>query len=57
MSRPIKFCPILLIIFGALAIALVPMALAYQASLIPASRLINPDDLVKILQSATTRSH
>ena len=53
MSLPIKFRPILLIfIFGTVAIALTSGALAYQASLIPASRLINPDELVKILQSA-----
>lgn len=35
-----------------LSIALVAMASAYQASLIPSSRLINPDELVKILQSS-----
>jgi hypothetical protein len=53
MSLPIKFHPILLVfIFGTVAIALASMALAYQATLIPASRLMNPDDLVKILQSA-----
>ncbi len=52
MSLPIKLHPILLIsIFGTVAIALASAALAYQASLIPASRLINPDELVKILQS------
>jgi thiosulfate/3-mercaptopyruvate sulfurtransferase len=32
--------------------ALVAMVWAYQASLIPSSRLINPDELVKILQSS-----
>jgi thiosulfate/3-mercaptopyruvate sulfurtransferase len=53
MSLPIKFRPTLLVlIFGTVAIALASAALAYQANLIPASRLINPDDLVKILQSA-----
>jgi len=54
MSLPIKFRPILLIfifIFGTVAIALTSGVLAYQASLIPGSRLINPDDLVKILRS------
>jgi hypothetical protein len=52
MSLPIKFRPILLIfIFGAVAIALTSGVLGYQASLIPASRLIKPDELVKILQS------
>ena len=43
---------LLVLIFGTVAIALASLALAYQANLIPASRLINPDDLVKILQSA-----
>ena len=51
MSLPIKFRPILLIV-GTVAIALTSGLLAYQASLIPASRLMNPDELVKILQSA-----
>ncbi len=52
MSLPIKLRPILLIsICGTVAIALASAALAYQASLIPASRLINPDELLKILQS------
>jgi rhodanese-related sulfurtransferase len=31
---------------------LVCVAFAYQASVIPASRLINPDELVKLLQSS-----
>jgi thiosulfate/3-mercaptopyruvate sulfurtransferase len=53
MSLRIKFRPMLLFfIFGAVAIALASVGLAYQANLIPASHLINPDDLVKILQSA-----
>ncbi len=39
-------------ILGSIVIALTSAALAYQASLIPHSRLINPDELVKILQSA-----
>ena len=52
MSLRIKFRPTLLVlIFGTVAIALASLALAYQANLIPASRLINPDDLVKILQA------
>ena len=34
------------------SIALASLALAFQASLIPSSRLINPDELAKILQSA-----
>jgi len=53
MSLPIKFRPVFVVfIFGTIAIALASLAFAYQASLIPASRLINPDELVKILQSA-----
>jgi thiosulfate/3-mercaptopyruvate sulfurtransferase len=40
------------LIFAPVAIAAASLAFAYQASFIPASRLINPDDLVKILQSA-----
>ena len=51
MSLPVKFRPILLIV-EAVAIAVASAAFAYQAGLIPASRLINPDDLVKIIQSA-----
>lgn len=52
MSLGIKFQPkLLFLIFGAVAIALPSLALVYQANLVPASRLINPDDLVKILQS------
>jgi hypothetical protein len=55
MNLCIKLRPALLVlIFGTVAIALASVALAYQANLIPASRLINPDDLVKILQSAKT---
>ena len=34
------------------SVASVPAVLAQQASLIPATRLINPEDLVKVLQSA-----
>ena len=49
----IKFGRALVIIVLA-AIALASLALAYQASLIPASRLIKPNELVKILQSATS---
>jgi thiosulfate/3-mercaptopyruvate sulfurtransferase len=42
------------ILFGLLtvSVALAGMAFAYQASLIPASRLINPDELVKVLRSS-----
>ncbi len=53
MILPVKLRPILLIsVFGTFAIALASAALAYQASLIPASRLINPDELAKVIQSA-----
>ena len=51
MSLPMKFRPMLFTL-GTAAIALASLVFADQASLIPASRLINPDDLVKILQSA-----
>ena len=40
-----------LFVLSAVAIALVGAALAYQASVILAARLIEPDELVKILQS------
>jgi thiosulfate/3-mercaptopyruvate sulfurtransferase len=39
-------------ILGSATIALALPAIAYQASLIPASRLIHPDELVKVLQSS-----
>jgi rhodanese-related sulfurtransferase len=53
MSLPIKFRQIPLVFtFGTVAIAVASLAFAYQATLIPASRLVNPDELVKILQSA-----
>src|SRR5271165_1951290 len=42
----------LLLILGAVSIALTSAVFARQASLIPSSRLINPDELVKMLQSA-----
>ncbi len=51
MSLSIKFRQLILIL-GTVVIALASVVLAYQANLIPASRLINPDELVKILQSA-----
>ena len=52
MNHLIKFRPALFVlIFGAAMVGLASLALAYQASLIPAARLINPDDLVTILQS------
>ncbi len=40
------------LILGTVLVALVSLALAYQASLIPTTRLINPDELVKVLQSS-----
>ena len=51
MSLPTKLRQMPLIL-GSVVIALTSAVLAYQASLIPDSRLINPDQLVKILQSA-----
>ncbi|MFY9681320.1 MAG: rhodanese-like domain-containing protein [Candidatus Sulfotelmatobacter sp.] len=39
-------------IVGTVAITVASLAFAYQATLIPASRLIKPDDLVKILRSS-----
>ncbi len=51
MNLSIKFGKMFSIL-GTIAITLTSAVLAYQASLIPSSRLINPDDLVKILQSA-----
>lgn len=38
-------------ILGTVAITVASLAFGYQATLIPASRLIKPDDLVKILRS------
>lgn len=52
MSLPIKLPQFIVLILGTVAIAPASSALAYPASLIPASHLINPDELVKILQSA-----
>ncbi len=51
MNRTFKNGGILLT-FGLASIVLVSLAFAYQASLVPTSRLINPDELVKILQSS-----
>ncbi|MGA8151464.1 MAG: rhodanese-like domain-containing protein [Terriglobales bacterium] len=51
MNFSIRFGRVFLIL-GPATIALASLALAYQASLIPASRLINPDELVNNLQSA-----
>jgi len=41
-----------LLALGLASMVLVSIASAYQAGLIPTSRLINPDELVKILQLA-----
>lgn len=41
-------------IVGMALVALMSVAVAFQASLIPSARLINPDELVKILQSSKT---
>jgi len=40
-----------LVLGAAVSIVVVSVAFAYQASLIPSARLINPDELVKILQA------
>jgi thiosulfate/3-mercaptopyruvate sulfurtransferase len=40
------------LMLATVTIALASAVFAYQASLIPASRLINPDELVKLLQSS-----
>ena len=56
MSVPARFrftLPMLVLIFIYGMVAS-PLVLGYQASSLPASRLINPEDLVKILQSAKT---
>jgi thiosulfate/3-mercaptopyruvate sulfurtransferase len=57
MSLPNKsrHAPFLLL-FGTVAFAAAQLALAYQASLIPSSRLISPDELVKILKSGKSES-
>jgi len=41
----------ILLTLGLASIAMISMAFAYQAMPIPISRLINPDELVKVLQS------
>jgi len=51
-TLPVKFRQLLLVpLLVTSALTLASLALAYQASSIPASGLINPDELVKILQS------
>lgn len=40
-----------IVLILAAAIAVVSVVIAYQVSFIPSSRLINPDELVKVLQS------
>jgi thiosulfate/3-mercaptopyruvate sulfurtransferase len=45
-SAAVRFAP------GVIAIFCASVCLAFQASLIPASRLIQPDELVRILQSS-----
>ena len=51
MSLALNFRQLLLVL-GTVAIAVASVAFADQASLIPASHLLNPDELVRILQSA-----
>jgi thiosulfate/3-mercaptopyruvate sulfurtransferase len=52
MKAIFKDFPILLVM-GLIATALPPVAPAQQASLIPSSRLIKPEELVALLQSST----
>jgi thiosulfate/3-mercaptopyruvate sulfurtransferase len=42
------------VLLGGMILILVSPGLAQQASLIPSSRLINPEELVKVLQSSKT---
>jgi thiosulfate/3-mercaptopyruvate sulfurtransferase len=52
MNLPMKFRQKLVVfIFGTVLIAVASLAFSYHGSLIPTSRLLNPDELVKILQS------
>ncbi len=51
MSLPVKLRP-LVCCLAIVAIALALPVLANQASFIPASHLINPDELLKLLQSS-----
>ena len=53
MKLYLKNCnAFLVLILITISIALASAVLAYQASLIPTSRLIQPDELVKVLQSS-----
>lgn len=52
MNTNFKNGKIFLIMVAAVSIAMVSAVPAQQASLIPSSRLISPEDLVKILQSS-----
>ena len=51
MNRTLRNGKVLLTL-GLASVVLVSAAYAYQATLIPTTRLINPDELVKILQSS-----
>jgi thiosulfate/3-mercaptopyruvate sulfurtransferase len=51
MNFPTRFGQMLVVV-GMVTMALASAVVAYQASLIPASRLMNPDELVKLLQSS-----
>jgi len=55
MNFSCKLCSGLLIV-GAVSIVLTSAVLAYQAALIPSSRLISPDGLVEILKSAKSET-
>ena len=51
MNFPTRFGQ-MFVVLGIVTMALASAVLAYQAILIPASRLMNPDELVKLLQSS-----
>jgi thiosulfate/3-mercaptopyruvate sulfurtransferase len=51
MNLPTKLIKRLFVL-STFTMTLVSAAFAYQAGLIPSARLINPDELVKVLQSA-----
>jgi len=54
MKSPMKDQKTIRIGFAIAGILLLPLfAFAYQASSIPNSQLLNPDELVKLLQSST----
>jgi hypothetical protein len=52
MTLTAKLRPTLIVLLSAGVFAAASLAFAYQASLIPTARLINPDELVKIIQAS-----